>query len=152
MKNSKERLIISLESLNIWPKTSFSLSFSEILRDFSTRAIKRLGKHKAPGPDGFAAEFLLKSIFLTLFEEFYKNGRLNACVLENFLCLIQRKENAVLIKDFRPISQTTLTYKVIAKVLPERPKKVMPSNVHHCSDSNLIFLLTRNKLFIKIII
>lgn len=112
MESSDERLIISLDSfdcLNIRQKTSFSLSFSEMLRDFSNRAIKNLGKCKAPGPDGFAAEFLLKSNFFTLFKKFYKNGRLNACVLENFICLIQRKKNAVLIKDFTPISQTTLS-------------------------------------------
>ena len=30
-------------------------------------------------------------------------------------------------KDFRPISLTTIVYKVIAKILAERLKKVMPS-------------------------
>lgn len=39
----------------------------------------------------------------------------------------KRKENAVEVKDTRPISLTTLTFKVIAKVLAERLKKVMPS-------------------------
>ena len=89
------------------------------------------GKDKAPGPDGFTAEFLIrfwdhfKDNCLTLFNEFYENGRLNACVKENFICLIRKKEDAVRIKDFRPISLTTLIYKLFAKVLAERLKKAM---------------------------
>ncbi|TYK01565.1 hypothetical protein E5676_scaffold451G001420 [Cucumis melo var. makuwa] len=56
-------------------------------------AIKSLGKCKAPGPDGFTAEFLIK----------YCN--------------------------FRPITLTSLTYKVVAKVLSERLKG---NSLHHC--------------------
>ena len=37
---------------------------------------------------------------------------------------MQKKENATLFKDFCPISLTTLTYKVVAKVLPECLKQV----------------------------
>ena len=63
---------------------------------------------------------LMKANFLTLFDGFYKNRKLNSCVQENFICLIQKKENAVEVKDFRPISLTTLTYMVIAKLLAEK--------------------------------
>lgn len=38
---------------------------------------------------------------------FYGNGRLNACIKENFICLIQKKDCVVFVKDFRPISLTT---------------------------------------------
>ena len=96
-------------------------------------ALQLLGKNKAPGPDGYIAEFLIsfwdhfKDNCLTLFNEFYENGRLNACVKENFICLIKKKEDAIRVKDFSPISPTTLIYKLVAKVLTERLKKVMPS-------------------------
>lgn len=60
-----------------------------------------------------------------VFDDFHRNKKQNACVRENFIFLIQKKENAVVIKDFRPISLTTITYKVIAKVLVKRLKKVM---------------------------
>lgn len=66
----------------------------------------------------------MKPNILALFEDFYKDGRLNACVQENFICLIQKKELAVAVKDFRPINLTTLSYTVIAEVLAERLKKV----------------------------
>ena len=96
------------------------------------KALSKLGKNKAPGPDGFTAEFFIKfwahfkDNFLSLFDEFFENGKLNSCIKENFICLIRKKEDAVRIKDFRPISLTTLLYKLIAKVLAERLKQVMP--------------------------
>jgi len=58
-------------------------------------------------------------------DDFHINGRLNACIQENFICLVQKKDNATLVKDFRPINLTTLIYKVVAKVLSERLKQVM---------------------------
>lgn len=91
-----------------------------------------MGKNKAPGLDGFTVEFLIKfwevfkDNFTSLFDEFYENGRLNSCVKENFICLIKKKEDATMVKHFRPISLTTLVYKVIAKVLVERMKRIMP--------------------------
>lgn len=48
-------------------------------------------------------------------------------VKEKFICLIKKKEDAVKVTDFRPISFTTLLYKLIAKVLAERMKIIMPS-------------------------
>ena len=68
---------------------------------------------------------IFKDIFKSLMSDFHRNGRLNACIQENFICLVQKKENVTLVKDFRPISLTTLAYKVVAKVLSERLKQVM---------------------------
>lgn len=69
----------------------------------------------------------MRSDFQALSDEFYKNGRLNACIKENFICLVQKKEAASFVKDFQPISLITSIYKIITKVLVERLKKVMPS-------------------------
>lgn len=105
-------------------------------------ALKILGRNKAPCPYGFTVEFFLKfwehikEHFISIFEEFYDNGRLNAFIQENFICLIQ-KEDVVHVKDFRPISLATSIYKVIAKVLVKRLKKVMP-NIIVASQSAFI--------------
>lgn len=40
--------------------------------------------------------------------------------------MIQKKEDAVYVKDFRPISLTKLVYKIVAKMLVERLKRIMP--------------------------
>ena len=68
-----------------------------------------------------------KDSFKSLMDDFHKNGRLNTCIQENFICLVQKKDNASVTKDFGPISLTTLSYKVIAKVLAEKLKLVMDS-------------------------
>ena len=96
-------------------------------------AVKTLGRNKALGPDDFTVEFLIKhwpifkDTFEALLKNFHNNGRLNACIKENFICLVQKKELALEMKDFRSISLTTLSYKVVAKVLAERLKSVMDS-------------------------
>lgn len=64
---------------------------------------------------------------MKMFEDFYGNGKLNSCVKENFIWLTRKKEDAMLVKDFRPISLTTIIYKVIAKVLVECLKRIIPS-------------------------
>lgn len=66
-----------------------------------------LGKHKAMGLDGFTPEsilnfwYQLRENFLKFFEEFYSNGKRNSCIKENFICLIPKKEDTVLVKDLR---------------------------------------------------
>ena len=61
------------------------------------KALKALGSNKAPSPDGFIAKFLIKhwsnfkDIFKSLMDDFHINGRLNACIQENFICLVQKK-------------------------------------------------------------
>lgn len=51
---------------------------------------------------------------------------LNACIKENFICLIQKNESAVFVKEFRPINLTISVYEIITKDLAERLQKVMP--------------------------
>lgn len=83
----------------------------------------------------FTTEFLvknwpnLKESFKRLFDDF-RNGKLNACIQENFICLIQKKEDVIHVRDLRPISRTTITYKVVAKMLADRLKGVMNSIIN----------------------
>lgn len=92
------------------------------------KALKLLRRNKALGPDGFTMELfskfwgLFQENFKSLFDDFYNNGKLNSCVKENFICLIKKKED-VLAKDVTPVSLTTLTYKILAKVLAKRLNK-----------------------------
>lgn len=72
-----------------------------LISSFTLEEIKRavgfIGKNEAPGPDGYTVEFFLKnwdifkSDFQKLVEEFFKKGKLNACLKENFICLIHKK-------------------------------------------------------------
>ena len=67
----------------------------------------------------FFIEFweILKNTFQKMFNEFHSNGKLNACIKENFVCLIPKKEDSIHVKDYRPISLTTSMYKILSKVL-----------------------------------
>jgi hypothetical protein len=92
------------------------------------------GTNKTPGPDGFIAEFfkkswnILKEDIKGVFNDFFKNGIINASVNETYICLIP-KIGAKSAGDFRPISLTTYLYKIITRVLSERLKKVLPSTI-----------------------
>ncbi|KAA0059480.1 MMS19 nucleotide excision repair protein-like protein isoform X4 [Cucumis melo var. makuwa] len=105
-------------------------------------AIKRLGKRKASGLNGYTAEFLLKfwdlmkPNFLSLFEEFYKNGRLNACVQEKFL--FNSKEG---ISSCHEGFQThQLNYFVLQSHCQGSSRETEKSNaIHYCSDSECTY-------------
>lgn len=53
---------------------------------------------------------------------------------ENFICLIPKKEDSLYVKEFRPISLTTSTYKMLTKALGERIKKVMPNIISNTQN------------------
>ena len=112
-------------------------------------AVKALGRNKAPGIDGFTVEFpikhwpIFKDSLEALLKDFHSNGRLNACIDENFICLVHKTELALEMKDFHPINLTTLSYKVVAKVLAERLKSVMDSII---SPYQSAFIEGRQKL------
>lgn len=109
------------------------LLVTRFLEEEIFKAVKALGGNKAPRSDGFIKEFLVKhglkskGSFKNLFDDFHINVKLNACIQENFICLIQKKEDVIHVRDFRLISLTTITYKVVAKVLADRLKGVMDS-------------------------
>uniref|UniRef100_A0A453PEI5 Reverse transcriptase domain-containing protein n=1 Tax=Aegilops tauschii subsp. strangulata TaxID=200361 RepID=A0A453PEI5_AEGTS len=66
---------------------------------------------KAPGPDGFTAEFLracwpiIKADTCAVFDKLYaRNGRGFRKLNEAFLTLLPKKPDACRIADYRPIS------------------------------------------------
>ncbi|GLU16530.1 hypothetical protein SLE2022_329610 [Rubroshorea leprosula] len=116
-------------------------------RPFSTEEIEEGLKScegtKAPGPDGYNFSFIkyawgcMKEDFLRFFEEFHQNGRLVKGLNSSFLTLIPKKMNPMELKDFRPISLVGCVYKLLAKVLANRLRVVMPEII---SDSQSAFL------------
>ena len=95
-------------------------------------ALNRMGPLKAPGPDGMAPIFYQKywdivghdltvSILSCL-----KDGSLLKKINHTHICLIPKVKNPESVKDFRPISLCNVIYKLIAKVLANRLKKILP--------------------------
>ena len=94
-------------------------------------ALTDLGKDKAPGPDGFTMAFWLygwdvvKLEIMGFFREFHERGRFVKSLNATFLVLVPKKGGVEDLKDFRPISLVGSLYKLLAKVLANRIKKVM---------------------------
>ncbi|GKV12577.1 hypothetical protein SLEP1_g23703 [Rubroshorea leprosula] len=90
---------------------------------------------KAPGPDGYNFNFLkfawqcIKEDFISFFSEFHRNGKLVRGLNSSFLALVPKKLNAANLKEYRPISLLGCVYKLLAKVLANRLKSVMPAIV-----------------------
>ncbi|XP_073357774.1 uncharacterized protein [Aegilops tauschii subsp. strangulata] len=90
-------------------------------------AVKQLPMGKAPGPDGFTAEFLracwpiIKADICATFEKLYAmNGRGFHKLNEALLILLPKKPDACTLADYRPISLIHLLAKLFAKVLSLR--------------------------------
>lgn len=92
-----------------------------------------LPKNKAPGPDGYPAEFFThhwKTVgheMIMAVQEFFVSGKMLQQWNATILTLIPKKQNAVLVSDFRPISCCNTVYKVVSKLLANRLKQVLPS-------------------------
>ena len=96
-------------------------------------AIRGLNSEGAPGLDGIPVFFYLEcwdivgAEVMALIEEF-RVGRCNMDRLNKaYIILIPKVEGAELIGDFRPISLSNSIYLIIAKVLANRLRLVLPA-------------------------
>ena len=86
---------------------------------------------KALGPDDFTLAFwqnswqFVKAEIMELFHDFFVSETFTRSLNTTFLVLIPKKGEAEDLKDFRPISLLGSRYKLLAKVLANRLKKVV---------------------------
>ena len=94
-------------------------------------AVWSCGNDKSPGPDGFNFKFIkhfwkeLKPEFLRFIAEFFVNASFPKGSNSSFIALIPKLKDPQVISDFRPISLIGYIYKVIAKILANRLRKVL---------------------------
>lgn len=97
----------------------------------TTRAIKSIKPHKAPGPDGFHPFFFQKFwhiVGLTIHKIVsvtFQSSIFDPCINETLFMLIPKVERLEVIRQFRPISLCNVIYKVITKVMVFRLKPYM---------------------------
>lgn len=99
--------------------------------------IHELPFDKAPGPDGFTGLFykiawpVIKLDVVNAFNAFWSlDGRSFNLVNDAFMILLRKKDDAVEIKDYRPISLMHSFGKLVAKCLARRLAMVLNELVH----------------------
>ncbi|KAJ0682333.1 putative RNA-directed DNA polymerase [Helianthus annuus] len=94
-------------------------------------AVRSCDGGKAPGPDGFSLRFFkvfwvkFKDFFVEVLKEFHSSGFISGGCNSSFVALIPKCKDPQDLSNFRPISLVASTYKIIAKVLASRIKRVI---------------------------
>lgn len=95
-------------------------------------AVKDCNENKAPGPDGFNMMCIqkcwkvMKSDIFQFMQELYNNNKLVTGLNSSFITLVPKKTSPSGLIDNRPISLVGVVYKILAKVLSKRLKRVLP--------------------------
>ena len=112
----------------------------ELIKEFSKdeilTALKQMHPTKAPGPDGISAIFFLKywdivgnsvtNMVLNVLNSNMPIAELN----KTNIALIPKKKSLTHMADFRPISLSNVAYKIIAKVLSNKLKAILPQIIY----------------------
>ena len=86
--------------------------------------------NKAPGPDGFPAEFyqafwdLIKDDLIAMFVEFHNEILPLYSLNFGILTLLPKKDNAVQIQQYHPICLLNVSFKIFTKVAINRLTQV----------------------------
>jgi len=105
----------------------------QIDREELRAVIKSLKPNKSPGYDGIPAEFYklfwdeMEDLYIDTINEAYDKEELPASLRTAILALIYKKGERTNIENYRPLSLTNIDYKILAGVLANRLKKVLPS-------------------------
>ncbi|KAF7823513.1 reverse transcriptase [Senna tora] len=110
------------------------------------QAVFDLGDLKAPGPDGFSGLFFRKSwdsiansVFLMV-KEFFEKGDSLVRINDTNLILIPKIDSPEEVGHFRPISLCNFSYKIIAKIVANRMRGILPGFI---SENQRTFVLGR---------
>jgi hypothetical protein len=114
---------------------------SRFEREEIIQVVKDLQGDKSLGPDGFNMAFFQKcwsvveSDVLGFFEEVYEHDTFAHSLNAIFVALIPKTRNASNIRDFHPISLIGSVYKILAKVLANRLKRVLDGLVSESQNA-----------------
>ena len=94
-----------------------------------------------PGPDGFTMAFFQKcwSVVeidvMAFFDHFHRSSEFERSLNAYFLSLIPKKNNALNIKDFRPINLVSSLYKLLSKFLTNKLRLVLDKLILESQNS-----------------
>ena len=109
---------------------------SDITSDEIIEALTAMSKNKRPGSDGLTTEFYctfydsLRNILPKIFNAAYDEGVLSRSMKSGVISLIYKKKgDRRCIRNYRPISLLQVDYKILARIMANRFKKVLPKIV-----------------------
>lgn len=117
-------------------------------------ALFHIGNDKAPGPDGYISTFfkekwdLVKTDFLDVVYEFFKNGRLLKQLNHAAIALIPKAKHEPAAGDFKPISCCNVIYKTISKVIANKLAAIIPKLVDYAQAVFLEERLMTDNIFL----
>ena len=101
-------------------------------------SLKTMASNKSPGTDGLPAEFCkvfwdyVKLVLLNALNCSYTNGHLSITQQRGLITLVPKKNKpANLMKNWRPITLLNCDYKIAAKSIANRIKKVLPKIINN---------------------
>ncbi|CAN7118348.1 unnamed protein product [Brassica rapa subsp. narinosa] len=109
-----------------------AMLISEVSAEMIQKVLFSMAADKSPGPDGYNAEFfratwaITGGDFVQAVQSFFDKGFLPKGINSTILALIPKKNDAIYMRDFRPISCCNVIYKVISKILANRLKRLLP--------------------------
>jgi len=107
------------------------------------QATFNMARDKAPGPDGLNPGFYqdhwstIRSGVLKFAQSFFETGKIDSEMNHTYICLIQKIDHPMDVKDYRPISLANVAYKILSKALSERLKPWLNSII---SDNQSAFI------------
>lgn len=120
--------------VGVYPRITEDMNNYLVREFFETEvreSLDQMALLKSPGPDGFAASFY-QSSWDTIGEEvcnaalgFLNHGVFDPVINKTFIALIPKKKKPYSVTEYRPISLCNVCYKLIAKTLANRLKKVL---------------------------
>ena len=102
-----------------------------ISKEETYKALTFMALNKTPGIDGLPAEFYVKNwedisdTMIELYAAILYSGNMGASQRKGIINLIPKSSDLLYIENFRPISLLCVDYKILAKVMSERIKKVL---------------------------
>ena len=100
-------------------------------------ALKDMNRNKSPGPDGLTADFYkmfwckIATIMYDACVDSYNKGLLFLSARRGMITLIPKKDqDALMIKNWRPICLLNVDYKILSKALVACIKQVLPSIIN----------------------
>ena len=141
---------LQLDQISQQEAENLEIPFSEVEVH---SALMEMNGDKAPRPDGFTMAFwqscsnFAKEI-MEMFKEFHEHSSFLKSLNNTFLVLIPKKGGTEDLGDFRPISLLGGLYKLLAKVLANKLKKVVGKVV---SPAQNAFVMGRQILDVSLI-